>query len=188
MNLPLFIARRLYSDKGDKRNVSRPAIRIAIIGVAIGLAVMIVTVSVVLGFKHTIRDKVMGFGSHIQVHHVLTYNGADPHPICLDDSLMAEIKGIEGVSHVERYTMAQGILKTDDDFLGAMFKGVGPEYDTTFLKEHLLEGEIPQFSDTTNHYQLLMSKMIADKLLLKTGDKVFAYFIDDDGVRPAATP
>ena len=101
MNLPLFIARRLYSDKGDKRNVSRPAIRIAIIGVAIGLAVMIVTVSVVLGFKHTIRDKVIGFGSHIQVHHVLTYNGADPHPICLDDSLMAEIKGIGGVSHVE---------------------------------------------------------------------------------------
>ena len=160
--------------------MSRPAIRIAIIGVAIGLAVMIVTVSVVLGFKHTIRDKVIGFGSHIQVHHVLTYSGSDPHPICLDDTLMAKLQSIQGVRHVERYTMAQGILKTDNDFLGAMFKGIGPEYDTSFLKEHLLTGEMPQFSDTTSHYQLLISKMIADKLQLKTGDKVFAYFIDED--------
>ena len=163
--------------------MSRPAIRIAIIGVAIGLAVMIVTVSVVLGFKHTIRDKVIGFGSHIQVHHVLTYSGSDPHPICLDDTLMAKLQSIQGVRHVERYTMAQGILKTDNDFLGAMFKGIGPEYDTSFLKEHLLTGEMPQFSDTTSHYQLLISKMIADKLQLKTGDKVFAYFIDEDGVK-----
>ena len=183
MNLPLFIARKIYSDKGDKRKVSRPAIRIATIGVAIGLAVMIVTVSVILGFKHTIRDKVIGFGSHIQVHHVLTYSGSDPHPICIDDSLMAKLEGIEGVKHVERYSMSQGILKTDDDFLGAMFKGIGPEYDTNFLKEHLLTGEVPLFSDTTSHYQLLMSKMIADKLKLKTGDKVYAYFIDEDGVK-----
>ena len=71
MNLPLYIAKRIYSGQGDKRKVSRPAIRIATIGVAIGLAVMIVTVSVVLGFKHTIRDKVVGFGSHIQVQHLL---------------------------------------------------------------------------------------------------------------------
>ena len=183
MNLPLFIARKIYSDKGDKRKVSRPAIRIATIGVAIGLAVMIVTVSVILGFKHTIRDKVIGFGSHIQIHHVLTYSGSDPHPICIDDSLMAKLEGIEGVKHVERYSMSQGILKTDDDFLGAMFKGIGPEYDTNFLKEHLLTGEVPLFSDTTSHYQLLMSKMIADKLKLKTGDKVYAYFIDEDGVK-----
>ena len=71
MNLPLFIAKRIYSDQGDKRNVSRPAIRIAIVGVAIGLMVMIVTVSVVLGFKHTIRDKVAGFGGHIQVSNLM---------------------------------------------------------------------------------------------------------------------
>lgn len=183
MNLPLFIAKRIYSDKGDKRKVSRPAIHIAIIGVAIGLAVMIITVSVVLGFKHTIRDKVIGFGSHIQVHNLLTYSGTDPHPICINDSLMNVLKHIDGVDHVQRYTYTQGILKTDDDFLGAMFKGIGPEYDTSFLKAHLTEGEIPQFSDTTSHYQLLMSKMIADKMRLKAGDKVYTYFIDNDDVR-----
>ena len=183
MNLPLFIAKRIYSDKGDKRKVSRPAIHIAIIGVAIGLAVMIITVSVVLGFKHTIRNKVIGFGSHIQVHNLLTYSGTDPHPICINDSLMNVLKHIDGVDHVQRYSYTQGILKTDDDFLGAMFKGIGPEYNTSFLKAHLTEGEIPQFSDTTSHYQLLMSKMIADKMRLKAGDKVYAYFIDNDDVR-----
>lgn len=183
MNLPLFIAQRIYRDNGDKKKVSRPVISIAIIGVAIGLAVMIVTVSVVLGFKHTIRDKVIGFGSHIQVHNVLSYNDSNVHPICIDDSLMNVMNHIKGVDHVERYTITQGILKTDDDFLGVIFKGVGPEYDSTFLKKHLIEGTIPQFSDSTSHYLLLMSKMIADKLRLKVGNKVFSYFIDGDDIR-----
>ena len=163
--------------------MSRPAIRIATIGVTIGLAVMIVTVSVVLGFKHTIRDKVVGFGSHIQVSNVMTYSGTDQHPICMDDSLTKALGAIEGVAHTARFTMTQGILKTDEDFLGVMFKGVGQEYDTSFLKAHLTEGEMPQFSDSTSRYQLLISKMIADKLRLKAGEKVFAYFIDEGDVR-----
>ncbi|MBP5777703.1 MAG: ABC transporter permease [Prevotella sp.] len=183
MNFPLFIARRIYSDKGDKRMVSRPAIRIATVGVAIGLAVMIVTVSVVLGFKHTIRDKVVGFGGHVQVHHVLLFSDVDPYSIYVNDSLLDVIRQIPGVNHVERYSVTQGLLKTDEDFLGVAFKGVGPEFNATFLKEHLVEGEIPQFSDSTSHYQLLMSKMIANKLQLKTGDKVFSYFIGDNDVR-----
>ena len=77
MNLPFFIAKRIYSDQGDKRKVSRPAIRIATLGVGIGLAVMIVTVCVVLGFQHTIRDKVIGFGSHIQVQNIMAFSSID---------------------------------------------------------------------------------------------------------------
>ena len=180
MNLPFFIARRIYSDQGDKRKVSRPAIRIATLGVGIGLAVMIVTVSVVLGFKHTIRDKVVGFGSHIQVHNIMSFSPTDNYPVCIDDSVMGVLKALKGVDHVERYTMTQGILKTDDDFLGVLFKGVGPEYNMGFLKEHLVEGETPQFSDTTSTNQILISKMIADKLKLKAGDRIFAYFIDEN--------
>ena len=183
MNLPLYIAKRIYSDQGDKRKVSRPAIRIATIGVAIGLAVMIVTVSVVLGFKHTIRDKVVGFGSHIQVHNIMNYNGSDPHPICANDSLMKAIESIDGVAHAERFSTTQGILKTDDDFLGVAFKGIAAEYDTTFLHKHLVEGSIPEFSDSVSHYKLLISKMIADKMRLKAGDRVFGYFIDGEDVR-----
>lgn len=179
MNLPFFIAKRIYSDQGDKRKVSRPAIRIATIGVAIGLAVMIVTVSVVLGFKHTIRDKVVGFGSHIQIQNMLTFLSTDSYPIIINDSVMRSYEQIEGVKHVERYAYSQGILKTDDDFLGVMFKGVGPEYDLNFLSKHLLEGEIPVFSDTTSTNKILVSKMIADKLRLKAGDRIFAYFIGE---------
>ena len=183
MNLPLYIAKRIYSDQGDKRKVSRPAIRIATIGVAIGLAVMIVTVSVVLGFKHTIRDKVVGFGSHIQVHNILNYSGSTPHPICADDSLMKAINRVPGVAHAERFSMAQGILKTDEDFLGIAIKGIAEEYDTTFLSKHLIAGSIPSFSAKTSKYNLLVSKMIADKLKLKAGDKIYGYCIDNQDVR-----
>ena len=154
MNFPLFIARKIYSDQGDKRKVSRPAIRIATIGVAIGLAVMIVTVGVVLGFKHTIRDKVVGFGGHIQIHNILRFNDTDPYFITADDSLMTAIRKIKGVRHTERYTITQGLLKTESDFLGIAFKGVGPEFDSTFLKQNLVEGRIPKFSDTSSHYEL----------------------------------
>ena len=183
MNISFFIAKRIYSDKGDKRKVSRPAIHIATAGVAIGLTVMILTVSVVLGFKHTIRDKVIGFGSHIQVENFLTMQSSDPYPICIDDSVMKVIKGIEGVEHVERFTLTQGILKTDQDFLGMSFKGIGPEYDLSFIKSNLKSGSIPSFSDSANKGNLLISSATADKMNLKAGDKVFAYFISDNGVK-----
>ena len=88
MNLPLFIARRIQSDQGDERKVSRPAIRIATIGVAIGLAVMIVSVCVVLGFKHTIRDKVVGFGSHINVANFMCIQSTEELPVAINDSMM----------------------------------------------------------------------------------------------------
>lgn len=179
MNFPLFIAKRIYSDKGDRRKVSRPAIRIATIGVAIGLAVMIITVSVVLGFKHAIREKVAGFGSHIQVYNVQ----ATGYPICINDSTLAAYKAVEGVRHAERFAMTQGILKTDEDFLGVMLKGIGQEYDTTFISENLVEGSLPQFSDKKTKYSLVISKSIAKKLRVKTGDKLFAYFIGQDDVR-----
>ena len=179
MNFPLFIAKRIYSDKGDRRKVSRPAIRIATIGVAIGLAVMIITVSVVLGFKHAIREKVAGFGSHIQVYNVQ----ATGYPICINDSTLKAYEAVEGVRHAERFAMTQGILKTDEDFLGVMLKGIGPEYDTTFISENLVEGTLPQFSDDKTKYPLVVSKTIAQKLRVKTGDKLFAYFIGQDDVR-----
>ena len=114
---------------------------------------------------------------------MLLYNEVDPYTISVDDSLMTVARKVQSVNHAERYSVTQGLLKTEEDFLGVAFKGVGPEFNTTFLKDYLLEGEIPQFSDSTTQYRLLMSKMIADKLKLKTGDKVFAYFIGDDDVK-----
>ncbi len=183
MNLPLFIARKIYGGQDRRRRVSRPAITIATAGVAIGLAVMLLAVFVVLGFKHTIRDKVVGFGSHIQVANFMTQMSPEQHPIVVDDSVMSVLRSIEGVKHVERYAYKQGILKTDSDFLGVMFEGVAQEYDTLFISQHLVEGTMPHFSDSHAGNNILVSRTIADKLKVGAGNRIFAYFIDDNGVR-----
>ena len=183
MNFPLFIARRIYSDKGDRRKVSRPAIHIATVGVAIGLAVMILTVSVVLGFKHTIRDKVIGFGSHIQVCNFLAMQTTDSYPICIDDSTLNALRHIDGISHAERYATAQGILKTETDFLGIAFKGVAEEYNWDFIRQNLVSGEIPKFSDKSASNKILVSTNTASTLHLKVGDRIYGYFVSDTGVR-----
>ena len=183
MNVPYFLARRIYADNDNQKKVSRPAVRIATIGVAVGLAVMIVSVCVVLGFKHAIRDKVVGFGSHIQVAEFSMLQHGTDSPIEVDDSVMNVLQHIEGVKHVQRFAMKQGILKTDTDFLGVAFKGVGPEFDSTFIHQHLLEGVVPKFSDKSSGNKILVSKVMADKLKLTCGSRIFAYFIDDSGVR-----
>ena len=183
MNLPLFIARRIYGSEDQQREVSRPAIRIATIGVAIGVAVMVITVSVVFGFKHSIRDKVVGFGSHIQIQNFMAQQTASPSPICISDSLQKVLRKTAGVKHIQQYAITQGILKTDDDFLGVAFKGVGSDYDLSFLKDNLIEGEVSHFSSDKSSYQLLVSSMMANKLHLKVGQRIFAYFIGQDNVR-----
>ena len=183
MNFPLFIAKRIYFSEGDRHEVSRPAIRIATVGVAIGLAVMIITVSVILGFKHSIRDKVVGFGSHIQLTNFVTQQTAVPAPICISDTLMRKLKKIPNVRHVECYTLTQGILKTDSDFLGVAFKGVGEDYDLSFIRQNMQEGKLPTFSSKKSNNQVVVSRKMADKLHLHVGDKVFAYFIAYDDVR-----
>lgn len=183
MNLPLFIAKRIYSDNDAQQKVSKPAIRIATAGVAVGLAVMIVSVCIVLGFKHTIRDKVIGFGSHITVANFMTVHGSEQKPIAMPDSMIKALRSVSGVKHVQRYALKQGILKTDSDFLGVAFKGIASEYDTTFIHNNMVSGNIPAFSDAASHNKIVVSKIMADMLKIKVGDKVFAYFIDNDNVR-----
>lgn len=183
MNYPLFIARKIYNGGDKTRKVSKPAIRIATIGVAIGLAVMIISVSVVLGFKHSIRDKVIGFGSDITVADFLTLQGSEQYPIQINDSLIRTLKSTPGIKHVQRYAYTQGILKTNDDFLGVLLKGVGPEFDSTFIHSNMIEGTLPKFSDSESHQKIVISKTIADKLNLKVGQRLFAYFINKQGDR-----
>ena len=154
------------------------------LGIAIGMATMIVSISVVLGFKHTIRDKITGFGSHIIVSNYMTLQTTDQtHPVNVNDSLVRRVKGIRGVRHVQKYSQKQGVLKTDEDFLGVMFKGVAEDYDTTFLANNMVAGSIPKFSAEKSLRQLLVSKSMADKLRLSVGSKVFAYFLGDEDVR-----
>lgn len=183
MNFPLFIAKKIYNSSDKTRRVSKPAIRIATIGVAIGLAVMIVSESVVLGFKHTIRNKVIGFGSHITVADFMSLQNSELYPITINDSLLKALYKIQGVKHVQRFAYIQGILKTDDDFLGVTLKGVGPEFDSTFIHNNMVAGSFPKFSDNSNQQKIILSKTIADKLKMKVGQKIFAYFVNEQGVR-----
>lgn len=180
MSVPFFIAKRIYKDDDNKKSVSRPAIAIATTGVAIGIAVMIISVCIVLGFKHTIRDKAIGFGGHINVGNFVSMHGGNIEPICMSDSMIKAIKAIEGVKDVGRYAQKEGILKTDNDFLGVVFKGIASEYDTTFIHNNMVEGAIPHFTDSASSNSIIISKTMADLLRLKAGDKVFAYFINEN--------
>ena len=180
MSFPLFVAKRIYSHRQDKKRVSKPAIIIATAGIAIGLAVMILSVCVVLGFQNEVKSKVMGFGSHINILNLNRTLSNDTYPIVVNDSLMKVVRGINGVKHAQRYVSKTGLLKTDDNFQGIALEGVGADFDTTFLASHLLEGRIPQFSDSTSSNRIVISKTIANDLGLKLGDKIYAYFIDNN--------
>ena len=180
MSLSLFIARRIYRESDGGKQVSRPAVLIAMAGIAIGLAVMIIAVAVVIGFKSEVRNKVIGFGSHIQIANLDAVNSYETHPIAVGDSMMTALSSYPEVSHVQRYSTKPGMIKTDDAFQGMVLKGVSHEYDWRFLKNHLQEGEIPVFSDTASTNKVLVSRTIADRLHLKLGDKIYTYYIEDN--------
>ena len=180
MNLSLFLARRIYSGSDSGRQVSRPAVLIAMIGIAIGLAVMIVAVSVIVGFKSQIRDKIVGFGSHIQVSNLDAVRSYETYPVLATDSLLDALGAFPYVAHVQRYSTKPGMIKTADAFQGMVLKGVGPEYDPAFFRRHLVEGECPQFSDSSSTNRVLISRSLASRLKLKLGDKIDTYYIQDD--------
>lgn len=179
MNLSYYIARKLSGNGLDGEKVSKPAIRIATIGVAVGVAVVLISIAVVMGFKHSIRDKVVGFGCHVTVANFMTLQTSSPKPIEMPDSMLKVMSAFDHVTHVQRYALTQGILKTDDDFLGVTFKGVDEGVDTTFLNSCLVEGSIPHFSGEKNTSKILLSKNIAEKLHVKAGDRLFAYFLNN---------
>lgn len=183
MNLELFIARRIHfsKQKGEKR-VSTPAIKIAIAGVAIGIAAMILSVAIVIGFKQEVRNKVVGFGSHLQISNYDNNTSYETLPICANDSLLNAIKNMKGIKHVEKYTIKSGIIKTDEAFQGIVFKGVAEDYDWDFFKQNMIEGDIikPELEDGN---QAMISETIANKLELKNGDDFLAYFFTDNKIQ-----
>lgn len=176
MNVERFIARRLYKNENDGQRVSRPAVVIAQVGVALGLAVMIVTICVSLGFKHEIRSKVVGFNSHIHVSNIEASLSYETSPINVDDSLLQAVAALDGVRHVQRYVTKPGIFRTNEDFLGFVLKGVGEEYDLSFFDSYLQEGSLDSLRTSNN--ALLIARPMADKLALKVGDKIDTYFIE----------
>jgi len=180
-SLSLFLARRFYGSHGenDKKKASGFAIRIATIGVALGLAVMIVSICVVQGFQNEIRSKLTGFTSHIMVLNDSSFLAPESYPIVADPALLQSLRGISGVERVQCISEKLGILKTNDSYQAISLKGIAcADYDTTFLSQHLVAGHLPQFSDVNPSNQLVISQMQADALGLKVGSRIFAYFFE----------
>lgn len=180
MNYKFFLARRIYTQGDTKRQVAKPAIRIAMIGMALGLAVMLVSVCVVIGFKDEVRSKVIGFGSHIQISNFRGTQSYETFPISANDTLLGELSRVPGVAHVQRFSTKPGIIKTDDNFQGMVLKGVAADYEMDFYRDYLVEGEIPAFTDTAASNRVLISRLLADKLHLKLGDAIYTYYIQEN--------
>ncbi len=172
-----FIARRLYKSEQGSRNVSRPAVFIAQLGVALGLAVMLVTIAVSFGFKHEVRDKAVGFSSHLHISNYESAQSYEALPVAADSALWHTLTAMPEVSHVQRYATKAGVFRTDDDFMGYVLKGVGEDYDLSFYAQYLQEGELPAFSDSVASGKILISREIASKLQLGVGDRVDSYFL-----------
>lgn len=183
MNWRLFVAKRIYNSNEGRKEVSKPAVRIAISGIAVGMAIMIVSIAVVIGFKNEVRNKVISLGSDIHVVNFDAQRTYESTPIVTSDSLMQVVRDTHGVKHVQRYSTKPGMIMTNDNFLGMVLKGVGQEYKTEYLKSHLIAGEVPQFSSLKASNEVVVSSTIADKLKLSVGDKIYTYYIDDSNVR-----
>ena len=188
MNFEFYLAKRIHfsRDKGDNKRVTPPVIRIAMAGIAIGLAVMIASVAIVVGFKKEVRNKVIGFDSHIQLSNFDNNLSFESIPITVSDSLRNMLLNTKGVRRMEVFATKHGMIKTENDFHGIVFKGVGADFDTTFLKSHLVEGSMIHIDPVTTGNQVLVSRLTARLLGMKCGESFFTYFVSDEeeAVRP----
>lgn len=180
MNLELFIARKIHFSKEGNRQVTPPAVRIAIVGVALGLAVMILSVAIVIGFKKEVRNKVIGFGSHIQITNFDNNSSYETTPIAVSDSLLQALQEFPGIKHIEGYATKMGILKTDSDFQGVVLKGIDTDYDWSFFRNNLKEGELLTIDPQKTSTDVIISRYLSDLLGLKLGDSILTYFVQED--------
>ena len=183
MNLSFALARRLYKNEGKGKHSSLPAVRIAIISVALGTAVMLLSVAVAFGFSDSISTKVTSLGSDIVVSSSENTTASMSVAAGFEASpaLISSLKKSCNADHISSVAVCQGVLKTNSAFAPLTFKGLGQDYDVSFLSSSLVEGRLPRFSNK-NATEILLSKSVCKTLSLKTGDKVYAYFFTDKGL------
>src|SRR5690554_4129620 len=184
MNTELFISRRLFFEKSNKKFLSQKIIRIALVGIALGLAVMIISVAVVTGFKNEIRNKVIGFGSHIQVVNFDMNNSYETQPVPKKQPFLNELKTLEGVTWIQAFATKPGMIKTDEYIQGIVFKGVDSGYDWRFFGDNLTEGKLPAINDSVRSDEILISNQMSQLLEVSVGDRVVLYFVNEDESNP----
>ncbi len=183
MNYELFIAKRIISRKKDKSSISSPIIKIAILAIALGMIVMLISVATGLGLKYKIRDKISGLNGHI----ILTkFNQSESEntniPIEMDSLLISSLNKIEGIKNIQPTATKNAMIRTPKDFGMVVYKGVAPKYDWSLFKSYLVDGKIPEISKDKTSNKVLISQNIANKLNLKLGDKIVTWFLKDANV------
>jgi lipoprotein-releasing system permease protein len=179
MNFPYFIAQRLIKGRREGTSFSRPINVIAIIGIATGLAVMILAVSILTGFKQQIREKVVGFGSHIQILNFDSNISFETAPISDTQAFVPKIKKMSGIKHIQVFATKAGIIKANEDIQGVVLKGVGSDFDWSYFKSNIVDGSVFTVTDTGRTDKVIISKKISDMLRLKTGDSFAMHFVQD---------
>jgi lipoprotein-releasing system permease protein len=179
MNFPYFIAKRLIKGQKDGASFSQPINIIAITGIAAGLAVMILAVAILTGFKQQIREKVVSFGSHIQITNYDSNISYETTPISDTMRFLTEIKKLTGVKHIQRFAIKAGIIQTADEIQGVVLKGVGSDYDWNYFRASLIDGEVFTVTDTARTDNVIISKKLSEMLTLKTGDSFAMHFVQD---------
>lgn len=194
MKTEFFIAKRIIKGNNTKSRLSKPIIIISLTSIILGVAIMIITVSVITGFQEGIREKVIGFGSHIQITKDGLNKSMESAPILIEQDFYPSLETKKEVRKIQVFGYKPAILqnsrttvaldslqesKKTDDILGVLFKGVDSLYDWDFFKDKLIEGELLSFKEENN--QVLISQYIARKMGYKVGDNCDAFFIRDSG-------
>lgn len=180
MNAEYFIAKRLITAKGRKSTISAPIIKIAIAAIAIGMVMMIISVATGIGLQQKIRQKVSAFNGHIIIsNYDDNQSQVSVTPISIKQPFYPKFTSVEGIRHIQAVASKAGIIRTAETFEGIIFKGVGSDYDWGNIKEYVVEGKLPDFSQKISS-DVLISKYLADRLELKVGDKFNTFFMKDD--------
>jgi len=184
LNLEYFISKKIIKGDSHSKKITKPIIRISIIAIALGLIVMIVALSIVGGFQREIRNKVIGFGSHIQITSYDSQNTYEASPIELEQDFYPSLSEVEGIKHIQIYATKAGIIKTKEDIYGVVVKGVGSDFDWSFFNQKIIDGSSFLVTEQ-NENSIIVSSHIATKMKLNVGDKMFLYFIQENGqLRP----
>ena len=179
MNLEYFIAKRLITAKSRKSSISTPIIKIAIAAIAIGMIMMIISVATGIGLQQKIREKVAAFNGHIIIsNYDDNQSQVSTTPISVNQNFYPNFNAVQGINHIQVVASKAGIIRTANAFEGIIFKGVGKDYYWENLKEYLVEGRLPDFSNDLNN-QILISQFLANRLQLSVGDKCNTFFMKE---------
>jgi lipoprotein-releasing system permease protein len=177
-----YIARKLWSGRVKNRVISAPVVKIAIGSIALGMAVMILSLSIVTGFKSEIRSRAIGFAGHVVVIAYTNNNSFEQEPVSTKAAFLTTLSKNSEIKHIQPYATKNAIIKTAFENQGIIIKGVDKTYDWRFIKQYLKAGGIPDFNDSVSSDKILVSQTIATKLGIKTGDRLITYFVSKKNI------